>query len=69
MKTGRKDIPRREISMCKERLYGGKKARREAIKESASATLENGKDTRWNRRARTRSFVRTLRAMEVKETI
>ena len=45
------------------------KARREAIKESASATLENGKDTRWNRRARTRSFVRTLRAVEVKETI
>ena len=34
MKTGRKDIPRREISMCKERLYGGKKQGEKRLKKA-----------------------------------
>ena len=36
----RKGIPRRGMSMCKERLYGGRKQEEKQLKK-ASGTLEN----------------------------
>lgn len=68
-KNRKEGYPKERDQHVQRKVIWREKARRVAIKECQLNTGKQGKDTRWNLCAHMRSFVQTLRAMEVKETI